>query len=537
MHKNNRLKTNQRGVVSLTITVVVMVVVTLIVSSFALVVRREQRRSLDRQLSAQAFYAAEVGVQDAISSMIKTPNVPNPIDTPINTCDGAGSFIDETTARGLTYDPVISQNVEYTCVLIDPTPTDIPVSSAGPDDGSFVIPLNSSGPNIGNIDISWQEKNGETNFAPSYPQLPSAGLNAPMLRITVLPGFGGGSLDKNTVNAGMHTMFLYPDADGEGNSGQIQYLGGNASTWGPTNDLQGSIVRGHCNASNTPLHCNVRITDLDDALIGWNKTQYFVHIQPLYKQASLQITALEGNGVDKIPIANSRATVDVTGRAADVLRRVQVSVPIADGVYTRGIDGLIPPGALATTDEICKRWELAGSTATSDCAGATPIDTGAPTGGGDGDATIGQCTDLTDPLCQNSNGDPNAPPFRWSNTFTNLSNNNPSTVQDCTWDWGDGTSNTYPASHPACTFNGKIVHDYNPPVDSRGWEALINSTTGASGCWKFTVRLTMRFTPASGLGNDVDIYVKYLPGGKANDPPNPTTPTGICYNKFQDYIP
>ena len=42
-----------------------MIVMSLIVLGFAQISRRNQRESLDRQLSTQAFYAAESGVNDA----------------------------------------------------------------------------------------------------------------------------------------------------------------------------------------------------------------------------------------------------------------------------------------------------------------------------------------------------------------------------------------------------------------------------------------------------------------------------------------
>lgn len=69
--KDRALKANQEGMVAIITTMVIMVVVTLVVSSFALIVRREQQQSLDRQLSTQAFYAAESGISAAYDALQK----------------------------------------------------------------------------------------------------------------------------------------------------------------------------------------------------------------------------------------------------------------------------------------------------------------------------------------------------------------------------------------------------------------------------------------------------------------------------------
>ena len=53
------------------LTMILMIVVGLIVLGFAQISRRNQRQALDRQLSTQAFYAAETGVNDA-ANLIKT---------------------------------------------------------------------------------------------------------------------------------------------------------------------------------------------------------------------------------------------------------------------------------------------------------------------------------------------------------------------------------------------------------------------------------------------------------------------------------
>ena len=87
----SRAGRDQRGIASLIITMVSMVIVTLIVLGFATLSRREQRQSLDRQLSTQAFYAAESGVEDARAVILNS--IASGVSfhkTNCTTSDGAG---------------------------------------------------------------------------------------------------------------------------------------------------------------------------------------------------------------------------------------------------------------------------------------------------------------------------------------------------------------------------------------------------------------------------------------------------------------
>lgn len=63
------IQDNQQGIVAIVVTIILMVILTLIVLSFAKISRREERDALDRQLSTQAFYAAESGIDYAKSKL------------------------------------------------------------------------------------------------------------------------------------------------------------------------------------------------------------------------------------------------------------------------------------------------------------------------------------------------------------------------------------------------------------------------------------------------------------------------------------
>src|SRR4051812_1988899 len=112
MRKNSQpdLHTDARGVVSIIVTILIMLVLSLIILGFAQLVRREQRQSLDRQLSTQAFYAAETGVNDAIKALNNSVLTGKKSD-----CDpdglGLGANVNKLDASG---------TVSYVCVLVNP---------------------------------------------------------------------------------------------------------------------------------------------------------------------------------------------------------------------------------------------------------------------------------------------------------------------------------------------------------------------------------------------------------------------------------
>ena len=92
MKANLKLPPNQSGYASFVIALVTVVVISLIVAAFAADSRIEQKNSLASNLSTQAYYAAESGINDA-----KTV-IGNNAPTPTNGCANPG-----TSYSGLTY--------------------------------------------------------------------------------------------------------------------------------------------------------------------------------------------------------------------------------------------------------------------------------------------------------------------------------------------------------------------------------------------------------------------------------------------------
>src|SRR5581483_12189470 len=115
MRGNNKWQTSQSGMASFLIVMIMMVVITLIILGFSQVTRRNEREALDRELSSQAFYAAESGVNvttSKIAAYVKTNGYTTLPDK--TTCPNA---YDPTAVGGVgAAIPNLGSGVRYTCV-------------------------------------------------------------------------------------------------------------------------------------------------------------------------------------------------------------------------------------------------------------------------------------------------------------------------------------------------------------------------------------------------------------------------------------
>ena len=147
---NTGRQQKQAGMVAIMVTLILMIVISLIVLGFAQISRRNQRQALDRQLSTQAFYAAESGVNDATDA----------IKTAVENGVAVASKPDCASTGGGFYstNPVIDAgtNVEYTCLTVDPTPDTLVYSNVGMK--STIVPLIAESGTISRIDLVWQTK-------------------------------------------------------------------------------------------------------------------------------------------------------------------------------------------------------------------------------------------------------------------------------------------------------------------------------------------------------------------------------------------
>jgi hypothetical protein len=326
----------QQGLVSIIVTMMFISIITAITISILLIMRREQRQALDRQLSMQAFYAAESGINDTVAKL--KSNTPPP---EIKDCKDTNKI----SSGDLSGDGVL----KYTCVLLDKSPNSLEYSAI--DTGaSTVVPIDGGSIGIKKLKISWNDADGGNTFVPTPPAtneshlLPqdlanvanlgeTANLNTPtgtgILRATLMPIKT--PIVRSELISAAKTYFLYPKGSGP-SDGRVQ----------PGGESNPRFVDGDCNVVNQPKYCNVIL----DNLLATGTNRFYLRLRSIYRRSAVTITAYDAFG-NVVPLQGAQAVVDATGKANDVLRRIQVRVPIKTN-YT------YPEFALATSDSICK---------------------------------------------------------------------------------------------------------------------------------------------------------------------------------------
>lgn len=334
----SRKRNNQTGLVSFMVTMILTLVITLVVMGFTQVANRNRREALDRQLSTQAFYAAESGVNNAIGIINSRMAAGLPVQ-PQDDCD-TGPY---TTTPVLSASP----RVEYTCIFVSPTVPDL--ESSPTTASSVVLPLDLTDkaggalPPSASVDIefTWAVAAGAD---PNPTSCSSSGV-FPQNNAANQCGYGLLRVDLMQMNAfnsavsaanNTKTFFMQPVSSTPGNLVSISNFG----------NPRGYIVPASCTTAAQTCRAVIRVS-------GSAKTplNYTARITTLYRDTPrLVVDGRTASGTNAW-FKNAQASIDVTGKAQDVLRRVKVRVPLGDF----GTDNL-PNGGVHSVSDVCKRF-------------------------------------------------------------------------------------------------------------------------------------------------------------------------------------
>lgn len=328
--QTNILRMNQSGMASILITMITMIVVSLIVLGFATISRREQGNTLDQQLSTQAFYAAETGVEDARNVIMNDVETGQPVLPKTDCTTNAGGATYPTGAQ-MVLDA--AHNVSYSCLLVSPVTN---VKYDGIDGQSKVIPVDST-QTITKLVISWTPTN---NPSPKTAQCPGSTTHTfspagswkcdyGVLRMDLVPTQG--VLTRNGLDSSTLTSFLEPLKSGGG--GGLSYSG---------NVGKANITGATCSG----VQCSVSINGLSAT------NDLSLRLNSLYQASNVTIDAYHGGTLLQ---QSGQVSVDVTGNAGGVLRRIQVRIPTALA------SNLIPDDAIQSNAAICKRFQVDGT--------------------------------------------------------------------------------------------------------------------------------------------------------------------------------
>lgn len=325
------LKGNESGLVAIMVTMIIMGLLTLVTIGFSRLMLREQRQAIDRQLGTQAFYAAESGINDAIKSGAALKN----------NCD-------QLQINGNNVDNNLSATdlVSYSCVTVESGIGDIVFDSVSTSE-STAFPINAN--NVGTLTFSWQDVNDGQIFEDGtiFPRLPTTaawGARTGVLRVTLVPVAATG-FNRGNLQALSRTYFLYPSITA---GGTIAYsaAGGFAPGYyagAQAESSNGQIVSGQCDAADTPRMCNVTISGLG----ATGAEMYYVRLKAIYQPVKVAIQGTDPGGAN-ISLPGAQYVIDSTGKANDVLKRIQVRIPLTSS-YS------LPEYTVDSASTICKR--------------------------------------------------------------------------------------------------------------------------------------------------------------------------------------
>ncbi len=320
---SHRTQSDQNGFVSIIVAAMIMVILALLTIGFTRIMQREQRQTIDRQLSRQALYAAESGINDTYDAIVN------------------GVF---TSEEKTTCDPTVALNdgiidgvgdVSYSCVQYDTTPTEI-LYELSPQE-SEIARLVTKGDNFNSISIEWGISSGDNNLAglpsctaASASELPPSRPNTvPVLRIDLT--------NISTLNRASLTQ----------NSEYIYALPCNGTVSSTTHNFstasRGDLVLVSC-SGQTSRPCSLVID-------GLGASSYISRLKSVYTGANISITGREGASNDIAEFVGLQTIIDVTARSNDVVRRLRASIPFSETT-------LVPEAVLHSFNGVCKQLDV-----------------------------------------------------------------------------------------------------------------------------------------------------------------------------------
>lgn len=339
---------NQSGAAAIFVVMILMTLLALISISFSHLMNREVRQSLDRQLSAEAYYAAESGVNDAKAYLANGGTSSTGCAVP---AAGSNSFVTNGDISG-------DGAIKYSCVAIDIAPHEL-IFNLKPGQ-SKIFKLTPA--NLGMVYFSWQRDSlipstplGALGSLP--PETSVSSTAAGMLRVAfyaVPPTAGTPGTDTNaSLGGASRNYFLYPNA-GSGNTN----CGNNKTSTGCVDYASiaqnGAFVSGNCSNGTYPKlpyanaakrYCNSGITDIKSS-----GTAYYVRVTAMYAPiiGALEVATPTSTSLQ---IPDNEGYIDITGTGTDVSQRVRA-------IITNAAEFDNPVNGLWSMRGICKLFRV-----------------------------------------------------------------------------------------------------------------------------------------------------------------------------------
>lgn len=329
-----RTRMNQQGAVAMLSVVIFSIVISIVAAAYARTIVVQQREALNFDLSTRAYYAAESGVQDAIRKIRADSGL---LESNKEECQpiGGGQIGD-------------SDDIGYTCQLIEVETDEVSGATRQGDAALWKLPSTSG--NL-RVTLKWSEDPSETeNFvARAEPSklLPQAGnwvdkdgnSYHPMMRTSFI-SLPNVNITRDSIKQWVY--FLNPTAEGDGELSSINL-----------NNKQGEasvIHNATCEEAENGLECTQSFV-VNGSYLSASK-QGYIALQSVYGgDTKYTITASNASTDEPVSFAGV-VSIDVTGRAGSVFRRVKQQVAV-DGEQ-RVFISAPNANALVVGDGICK---------------------------------------------------------------------------------------------------------------------------------------------------------------------------------------
>lgn len=376
--KGLKLKeSDENGFAAIVIALVIIMVLSLMTVGFAQLMRSNQTEALDKQLSSQAYDAAETGINDAAEAYAEGYTQPKTTCAPLtpNNPNDPAVYLSQTTINSDT-------NTSIKCLLTNPTPQVIPVptgdkqptvievqgcsATSSPDPN----PINQCGGNsaeaIGSIEMDWNDASGNAGLAPSScsnlnPRQATSSTDTVwthqnILRLEIVPvPSTGQSISRSFLTGSEYTAFLCPD-------GTITTKLASTQTVTALNSglSSGDMLNSYCTSPGTGTAHTCTVNFNLNGLNGGNGYgTYFLILRAMYPTDILTHISLFDTTGTQLNIGDAELEVDSTGQAQNVLKRVQVMIPDTNNYYMPEADvhgevckqlGLLPTDSGTSTD-------------------------------------------------------------------------------------------------------------------------------------------------------------------------------------------
>lgn len=376
---SNLHRNSEKGATALFIVIFSILLMSTITISFLSLMVSEQQRSINDELSQSAYDSALAGVEDAKRAIVASRGT-GPLASPAKTalsdsqkpggCQAIGVYVNNTDPD-LNETPIQSSsssagaelNQAYTCLKVNNLTDSFQANVE--DQAVVLVPLRMAD-EINQIKISWQRASdisGVLYTSTGTPLLTHTDWNTQktpaMLRVQAITPTNSFSLTDFDSADTSSTIFLYPATTGAGEVSGIglDMPGNRAGQLALSNKpeavecINGS---GLTNAININSYlCSVTIK-LNSSVQQGSDISYLA-IGSIYRETGIEVQGLMDGKL--VQFDGAQPTVDSTGRANDLFRRVEARLTLGgEGESGSGLGGVIPQYALDVDGSICKSF-------------------------------------------------------------------------------------------------------------------------------------------------------------------------------------